>query len=81
MNPEHESLCSSPEWAEYLRNTGDGTAMPYEDESFDSVGSFTMLHHVPTAPEQYRLLSEAWRVLRTAGRRGAGVSLSWRGSR
>ena len=29
--------------------TGDATELAYPDESFDSVGSFTMLHHVPTA--------------------------------
>ena len=114
MNPDHENLCSSPEWASYLQrdilpavtagiglgkdmleigpgpgaatawlsehvatltaleadpavaarlaarhpggnltvDTGDATAMPYPDESFDSLGSFTMLHHVPTTAAQ-----------------------------
>jgi SAM-dependent methyltransferase len=126
MNPDHEKLCSSPDWAEYLQSeilpvvtsgtslgedmleigpgpgaatawlcqrvasltaleadpaaaarlatqhadgnvtidTGDATQMPYDDESFDSVGSFTMLHHVPDAAAQYRILAEALRVLR-----------------
>jgi SAM-dependent methyltransferase len=41
--------------------------MPYGDESFDSVGSFTMLHHVPTTAAQYRILAEALRVLRPGG--------------
>jgi ubiquinone/menaquinone biosynthesis C-methylase UbiE len=129
MNPDHEKLCSSPEWAAYLRSeilptvtagtrlgqdmleigpgpgaatawlrqhvasltaleadpaaaarlaasypdgnvtidTGDATQMPYDDESFDSVGSFTMLHHVATAAAQYRILAEALRVLRPGG--------------
>jgi ubiquinone/menaquinone biosynthesis C-methylase UbiE len=129
MNPEHEKLCSSPDWAAYLRSeilpavttgttlgehmleigpgpgaatgwlceqvasltaleadpaaaarltarypdgnvtidTGDATQMPYDDRSFDSVGSFTMLHHVPTAAAQYRILAEALRVLRPGG--------------
>jgi SAM-dependent methyltransferase len=129
MNPDHEKLCSSPDWAAYLQSevlpavtagirlgqdmleigpgpgaattwlrqhagsltaleadpaaaarlaalcpdgnvtidTGDATQMPYEDGSFDSVGSFTMLHHVPTAAAQYRILAEALRVLRPGG--------------
>jgi ubiquinone/menaquinone biosynthesis C-methylase UbiE len=129
MNPDHEKLCSSPDWAAYLRSeilpavtagtrlgtdmleigpgpgaatgwlcqhvaslttleadpaaaarlatrcpddnvtidTGDATQMPYDDESFDSVGSFTMLHHVATAAAQYRILAEALRVLRPGG--------------
>ena len=48
-------------------DTGDAAHMPYGDESFDSVGSFTMLHHVPTAAEQYQILSQAMRVLRPGG--------------
>lgn len=129
MNPDHEELCSSPDWADYLQSeilpvvtagirlgddmleigpgpgaatswlrervtslttletdqaaaarlaerhasgnvtidTGDATQMPYGDQSFDSVGSFTMLHHVPTAAAQYRILAEAHRVLRPGG--------------
>jgi len=48
-------------------DTGDATQMPYDDGSFDSVASFTMLHHVPTAVAQYRILAEALRVLRPGG--------------
>jgi ubiquinone/menaquinone biosynthesis C-methylase UbiE len=48
-------------------DTGDAADMPYGNESFDSVGSFTMLHHVPTAAEQYQILSQAMRVLRPGG--------------
>lgn len=46
---------------------GDATAMTFGDASFDSVGSFTMLHHVPTAAAQDRILAEALRVLRPGG--------------
>ena len=126
---ENHSLCSSPEWAEHLRDdvlpwlvrdadlgesmleigpgpgaateslrhdvkrltavesdpvaartlreryagtnvevvVGSGTELAYPDGSFDSVGSFTMLHHVPTAALQNRLLAEALRVLVPGG--------------
>lgn len=37
------------------------------DDSFDSVGCFTMLHHVPTLVAQTRVLSEMFRVLRPGG--------------
>ena len=43
---------------------GDATQMPFEDRSFSSAVSFTMLHHVPRADLQDRLLREAFRVLR-----------------
>ena len=128
MNPDHEKLCGSPEWAEDLQaqilpvvtagvslgqdmleigpgpgaatgwllervahltvleadeaaatrlaarypdsvivDIGDARQMPYGDESFDSVGSFTMLHHVPTAAAQHQILAEVLRVLRPGG--------------
>jgi SAM-dependent methyltransferase len=128
MNPDHEKLCGSEEWAADLRaqilpvvtagislgqdmleigpgpgaatawllervghltaleadeaaaarlaarypgsvtvDIGDATQMPYGDESFDSVGSFTMLHHVPTAAAQHQILAEVLRVLRPGG--------------
>lgn len=47
--------------------TGDATAMSFPDGSFDSAASFTMLHHVPTAALQNRLLAEVLRVLRPGG--------------
>jgi ubiquinone/menaquinone biosynthesis C-methylase UbiE len=47
--------------------TGSGTALDYPAESFDSVGCFTMLHHVPTAALQHSILAEAFRVLRPGG--------------
>lgn len=46
---------------------GDATNLPFETDSFDSVGSFTMLHHVPTAELQNQLFAEALRVLRPGG--------------
>ena len=46
---------------------GDATALTYPDASFDSVGSFTMLHHVPTLAMQNKILAEAFRVLRPGG--------------
>jgi SAM-dependent methyltransferase len=46
---------------------GDATAMEFNDSSFDSVGSFTMLHHVPSVALQNLLFSEVLRVLRPGG--------------
>jgi ubiquinone/menaquinone biosynthesis C-methylase UbiE len=46
---------------------GSATELTYPDESFDSVGSFTMLHHVPTLALQNKILAEAFRVLRPGG--------------
>ncbi len=46
---------------------GTGTDLEYPDDSFDSVGAFTMLHHVPTPAKQNKILSEAFRVLRPGG--------------
>jgi SAM-dependent methyltransferase len=127
MNPNHDQLCGSPEWAAYIQDevlpvvtaradlgaemleigpgpgaatawlrqrvgrlaaleqdeaaatalagkfpgvevtVGDATAMSYPDGSFDSVGLFTMLHHVPTTALQNQILAEALRVLRPGG--------------
>ncbi len=46
---------------------GDATRIPYDDNEFDAVGAFTMLHHVPTRAAQNTLLREALRVLRPGG--------------
>jgi ubiquinone/menaquinone biosynthesis C-methylase UbiE len=46
---------------------GDGSAMEFPDASFDSVGCFTMLHHVATATVQAKVISEMFRVLRPGG--------------
>ena len=46
---------------------GDSTRVPFPDASFDSVATFTMLHHLPTAADQYATLGEAFRLLRPGG--------------
>jgi SAM-dependent methyltransferase len=46
---------------------GNSTKVPFPDESFESVGCFTMLHHLPTAHEQFQTLCEANRILRPGG--------------
>ena len=45
----------------------DGTALPFAGRRFSGATSFTMLHHVPTAALQDRLLAELRRVLRPDG--------------
>jgi ubiquinone/menaquinone biosynthesis C-methylase UbiE len=47
--------------------SGDATALPYPDESFDTVAMFTMLHHVPTRAMQDAILAGALRALRPGG--------------
>jgi SAM-dependent methyltransferase len=47
--------------------TGDATRLGFADDSFDSVGCFTMLHHVPTRASQNAILAQALRVLRPGG--------------
>jgi len=46
---------------------GDATRMPFDDGRFSAVVCFTMLHHVPSAELQDRLLDEAARVLAPGG--------------
>lgn len=46
---------------------GDCTRAPFGDGSFDSVGAFTMLHHLPTQELQLAMLREAFRLLRPGG--------------
>lgn len=46
---------------------GDATAMSFADATFDAAVSMTMLHHVPSAALQDRLLAEVARVLRPGG--------------
>jgi ubiquinone/menaquinone biosynthesis C-methylase UbiE len=46
---------------------GDATAMPFADGQFSGVVAFTMLHHVPSAEMQDRLLRQVWRVLQPGG--------------
>jgi ubiquinone/menaquinone biosynthesis C-methylase UbiE len=47
--------------------TGSAAELSYPDASFDFVGCFTMLHHVPTLAMQNKILAEACRVLRPGG--------------
>lgn len=47
--------------------TGDAAAMPFPDASFATVVCCTMLHHVPTAAAQDRVISESRRVLQPGG--------------
>ena len=42
----------------------DATALAYPDATFSGAVCFTMLHHVPSAEQQDRLLAEVRRVLR-----------------
>jgi len=46
---------------------GDAAALGYPDESFDTVATCTMLHHVHTRARQDKVLAEAFRVLRPGG--------------
>ncbi len=45
----------------------DATRTSLASDAFDSAVCFTMLHHVPSAALQDRLLAEAFRVLRPGG--------------
>jgi SAM-dependent methyltransferase len=45
----------------------DGTSLPFDAGRFSGATSFTMLHHVPSAAQQDRLLAELGRVLRPGG--------------
>jgi SAM-dependent methyltransferase len=46
---------------------GDATQLQFASDTFDSVGSFTMLHHVASYMAQQQLLQEAFRVLKPGG--------------
>jgi ubiquinone/menaquinone biosynthesis C-methylase UbiE len=46
---------------------GDATRLPYPDGRFSAVLCFTMLHHIPTVPQQDRAFAEVARVLRPGG--------------
>jgi SAM-dependent methyltransferase len=48
-------------------HVGDAASTAFGDACFDSVGCFTMLHHIPTLALQDRALSEAFRILRPGG--------------
>jgi SAM-dependent methyltransferase len=46
---------------------GDASHLDFPSDTFDSVGSFTMLHHVTTFAAQQLLLQEVFRVLKSGG--------------
>jgi SAM-dependent methyltransferase len=46
---------------------GDGAALPFRDGAFDAAAVLTMLHHVPSAALQDRVLAEVARCLRPGG--------------
>ncbi len=46
---------------------GDALKLTYSSDTFDSVGSFTMLHHVASYSGQQLLIQEAFRVLKPGG--------------
>src|SRR5436190_13820441 len=46
---------------------GDCTCAPYRDASFDAVGAFTMLHHLPRQALQFATPCVAFRLLRPGG--------------
>jgi len=55
---------------------GDATTLPFESGSFSGAVSFTMLHHVPSAALQDKLLREVGRVLKP-GAAFVGVDSLW----
>jgi len=57
---------------------GDGSHLPFADDSFTDAACFTMLHHVPTRELQDRLFAEVRRVVR-AGGTFAGTDSTGRG--
>ena len=74
--PSLTVLEREPRYCERLRRklpaevavvAGDATEMPFEDGRFSSVVCFTMLHHVPSAELQDRLIGEVTRVLEPGG--------------
>jgi ubiquinone/menaquinone biosynthesis C-methylase UbiE len=58
---------------------GDASRLAYPSDTFDSVASFTMLHHVPTFWGQQLVLQEAYRVLKPGGTFLGSDSLSSNG--
>jgi len=47
--------------------TADASALPFPDACFSAAACFTMLHHLPDAERQDKLLAEVNRVLRPGG--------------
>ncbi len=59
-----ESLGGRMQGTNVTVKQGDATAMPFADHTFSGAISMTMLHHVPSAALQDRLLAETFRVLK-----------------
>lgn len=59
-----ESLRRRLEGTNVTVTEGDAADMPFEAGRFSAAVSFTMLHHVPSAALQDKLLAETYRVLR-----------------
>lgn len=55
---------------------GSAAEIPFPDGSFTGALALTMLHHVPSAEVQDRVLEEVWRVLKPGGV-FAGVDSLW----
>src|SRR5262245_37642567 len=49
-------------------HTGDMTAMPFEDKSFDVIVSSLAIHNIPSSDGRAKAVAEAIRVLRPGGR-------------
>ena len=49
-------------------HSGDMTALPFPDDSFDIVTSAMAIHNIPSAQGRHQALDEALRVLRPGGR-------------
>lgn len=45
----------------------DALSLPFEDNSFDTVFSIAVLHHIPSKENRKRFISEAYRVLKPGG--------------
>jgi ubiquinone/menaquinone biosynthesis C-methylase UbiE len=60
---------------------GDATGMRYDDATFTSAASFTMLHHIATRSSQDALFAEVARVLRPGGTFVGADSLDGEGFR
>jgi len=59
---EHRAVCSQGERVSFL--TADAKGLDFPDDSFDTVCSNTILHHIP---DPVPFLAEAWRVLKPGG--------------
>ena len=74
ITPEHIRLARERvgNLAQVLR--GDGTSIPFQDESFDYVYSHGVLHHLD---QPRRMVEEIFRVLRPGGRFNVHVYALW----